>query len=199
MRTTIAVSKSYLFVTSFIAALGGLLFGFDTAVISGTIPFITKYFDLPDTMLGWTVSSALVGCLLGSISAGKPGDIFGRRFMLKVLAIMFFISALGTGSSQSLTIFIIARFIGGLAIGGASVIAPLYISEIAPAHLRGRLVATSQLAIVSGILDCLLFKLFADEHWRDELAIHVPGRCTIFCAALFCKPKPTLASNGGKK
>ena len=152
MMTQGTVSRSYLFVTSFIAALGGLLFGFDTAVISGTIPFITKYFDLSDAWLGWTVSSALVGCLIGSISVGKPGDIYGRRTMLKVLAVMFFLSALGTGLATNLTVFIIARFIGGLAIGGASVLSPMYISEIAPAKLRGRLVATSQLAIVSGIL-----------------------------------------------
>ena len=146
------ISKSYIYLTSFIAALGGLLFGFDTAVISGTIPFITRYFNLSDAMLGWAVSSALVGCLVGSITAGKPGDLYGRKLILKILAVMFLISALGTGLATSFSVFVAARFIGGLAIGGASVISPVYISEIAPARLRGRLVATSQLAIVSGIL-----------------------------------------------
>jgi sugar porter (SP) family MFS transporter len=188
MNNTKKVSKSYLFVTSFIAALGGLLFGFDTAVISGTIPFITKYFELSDAMLGWAVSSALVGCLVGSITAGKPGDIYGRRLMLKVLAIMFLFSALGTGLAHSLTIFVIARFLGGLAIGGASVIAPMYISEIAPAHLRGRLVALSQLAIVSGILVAFfsnyLLMNTGEMNWRYMyLAGAVPA--IIFFVLLF--------------
>lgn len=137
---------------SFTAALGGLLFGFDTAVISGTIPFITKYFELSDAMLGWAVSSALVGCVAGSMAVGKPGDLWGRRFMLKMMALLFIISALGTGLSHNLASFVIFRIIGGVAIGGASVLSPMYISEISPAHLRGRLVAISQLAIVTGIL-----------------------------------------------
>jgi sugar porter (SP) family MFS transporter len=147
-----SISKTTLYLTSFTAALGGLLFGFDTAVISGTTIAITKYFDLNDTMLGWAVSSALVGCLIGSITAGKPGDVYGRRAMLKVMAILFLLSALGTGLATNLTMFVFARFLGGLAIGGASVLSPMYISEIAPPNIRGRLVATSQLAIVSGIL-----------------------------------------------
>lgn len=141
-----------MFVSSFTAALGGLLFGFDTAVISGTIPFITSYFQLTDAMLGWAVSSALFGCIIGSVGIGKPGDVFGRRFMLKILALLFLISSIGSALSTSLSVFVIFRFIGGLAIGGASVLSPLYISEIAPAKMRGRLVSISQLAIVSGVL-----------------------------------------------
>jgi len=137
---------------SFTAALGGLLFGFDTAVISGTIPFITKHFNLTDAMLGWAVSSALIGCVVGSMAVGKPGDLYGRRFMLKTMALLFLLSAVGTALANNLTIFVIFRFIGGLAIGGASVLSPMYISEISPARIRGRLVAISQLAIVTGIL-----------------------------------------------
>lgn len=104
--------------SSLTAALGGLLFGFDTAVISGAIPFITKYFQLTHAMLGWAVSSALIGCIVGSVTTGKPGDIYGRRFMLKLLALLFLISAIGSALSPSLTVFVIFRFIGGLAIGG---------------------------------------------------------------------------------
>jgi sugar porter (SP) family MFS transporter len=103
-------------------------------------------------MLGWTVSSALIGCVIGSMSVGKPGDLFGRRLMLKIMAILFLISAIGTGLATSLWAFVLFRLIGGLAIGGASVLSPMYISEISPAKWRGRLVALSQLAIVSGIL-----------------------------------------------
>lgn len=145
-------NKKVILASSFTAALGSFLFGFDTAVISGTIPFITKYFQLSDAMLGWAVSSALIGCIIGALTIGKPGDIYGRRFMLKILALLFILSAIGTALSTSLTVFVIFRFIGGLAMGGASVLSPLYISEIAPAGMRGRLVSISQLAIVSGIL-----------------------------------------------
>ncbi len=160
----------YMIASSLTAALGGLLFGFDTAVISGTIPFITKYFQLSDAMLGWAVSSALIGCIFGSVSIGKPGDIFGRKLMLKVLALFFIISSIGTAFSQTLTQFVIFRFIGGLAIGGASVLSPLYISEISPAKIRGRLVSIGQLAIVSGILISFFSNYFlintGENNWR---------------------------------
>jgi len=144
--------KSKLYLYTFVAALGGLLFGYDTAVISGTIPFITKYFEMSDAILGWAVSSALIGCIIGALLVGKPADIWGRKSLLKIIALLFLISAIWTGLSNNMTAFVIARFIGGVAIGGASVISPLYISEIAPANKRGRLVATAQLAIVLGIL-----------------------------------------------
>ncbi|MFA5815963.1 MAG: sugar porter family MFS transporter [Bacteroidales bacterium] len=162
--------RLYLAANSFSAALGGLLFGFDTAVISGTIPFITKYFNLSDAMLGWAVSSALIGCVVGSLSVGKPGDLFGRRLMLKIMALLFILSAVGTGLATSLTLFVLFRFIGGLAIGGASVLSPMYISEISPAHLRGRLVAISQLSIVTGILVAFFTNFLlvntGENNWR---------------------------------
>ncbi|TSA33950.1 MAG: MFS transporter [Porphyromonadaceae bacterium] len=162
--------RVYLATNSFTAALGGLLFGFDTAVISGTIPFITKYFSLSDAMLGWAVSSALIGCVVGSLSVGKPGDLFGRRLMLKIMALLFLLSAVGTGLATSLTMFVLFRFIGGLAIGGASVLSPMYISEISPAKLRGRLVAISQLAIVTGILVAFFSNFLllntGENNWR---------------------------------
>jgi len=162
--------KRALLVYTFVAALGGLLFGFDTAVINGAMPFFTEFFGLDKTGQGWAVSSALLGCILGALFVGKPGDIFGRRYMLRVLAVLFFITALGTGLAQHFSTFVIFRFIGGLAIGGASVLSPMYISEIAPAHQRGRLAATFQLAIVIGILvaffsDYLLIGTGSDN-WR---------------------------------
>ena len=94
IETTVNKNRWFMYFSSFSAALGGLLLGFDTAVISGTIPFITKYFQLSDAMLGWAVSSALVGCIIGAISIGKPGDIFGRRYMLKILALLFLLICL---------------------------------------------------------------------------------------------------------
>src|SRR5665647_1875484 len=184
------------------AALGGLLFGFDTAVISGTIPFITKYFQLSHAMLGWAVSSALIGCIIGSVSIGKPGDIYGRKFMLKILALLFLISAIGTAASNTLTQFVIFRLIGGLAIGGASVLSPLYISEISPAKLRGRLVSIGQLAIVSGILISFFSNYFlintGEDNWRWMFLAGAVPALAFFILLFFISPSPRWLVMVGK-
>ncbi len=153
-----------------VAAIGGFLYGFDTAVINGALPFFKDHFNLGDAMTGWAVSSALLGCIIGAISVGSPGDKYGRRQMLKVSAILFLVSALGTGLAPDITSFISFRFIGGLAVGAASVLSPMYISEIAPAKYRGRLIVTFQLALVIGILvaffvDYLLINT-GTNNWR---------------------------------
>ncbi len=135
-----------------VAGLGGLLFGFDTAVISGTTEWLKREFVLTDFLLGFTVASALIGTILGSIVVGRPADAVGRRRILFILAVLFFVSALGCGLAWSWGIFLGFRFIGGLAVGGASVLSPLYIAEISPARYRGRLVAITQFNIVLGIL-----------------------------------------------
>jgi sugar porter (SP) family MFS transporter len=187
-------SRFHLAANSFTAALGGLLFGFDTAVISGTIPFITKYFNLSDAMLGWAVSSALVGCVVGSLSVGKPGDLFGRRLMLKIMALLFILSALGTGLSRTLTGFVVFRLIGGLAIGGASVLSPMYISEISPAKYRGRLVAISQLAIVTGILLAFFSNYLlvntGDNNWRWMFIAGAAPALLFFVLLFFISQSP---------
>ena len=162
--------KRKLFLYTFVAALGGLLFGFDTAVINGAIPFFTEYFGLSETLKGWAVSSALIGCIAGAILIGKPADLYGRLMMLRVMALFFLVSSIGTGMAASLTMFILFRFLGGIAIGGASVLSPMYISEIAPPGYRGRLTITFQLAIVLGILvaffsDYLLLDT-GQNNWR---------------------------------
>ena len=144
--------KRKLFLYTLVAAIGGLLYGFDTAVINGALPFFTSHFNLSDVMTGWAVSSALLGCVVGAIGVGRPGDRYGRRDMLKVSAVLFLLSAFGTGLATHIQLFILARFIGGLAVGIASVLSPTYISEIAPASHRGRLIASFQLAVVIGIL-----------------------------------------------
>ncbi len=148
----LSIMKRYLYFVTFVAALGGLMFGFETAVINGAIYYVADYFQLTDAMKGIVVSTALVGCVFGALLIGKPGDKYGRRYMLKIMAVLFLLSMIGTGLATELWIFIAARFIGGLAVGGASVLTPMYISEISPAKIRGKLVATSQLAIVTGIL-----------------------------------------------
>lgn len=135
-----------------VAAVGGLLFGFDTAVISGTFGFVEKQFVLSKLMVGWFGSAALAGCVFGAMVAGWLGDRFGRKPILIVGAIFFFISALFSAIPPTFTILIGARLIGGVGVGIASVLAPLYISEFAPPRIRGRLVSLYQLSIVVGIL-----------------------------------------------
>ena len=141
-----------LYLYTIVAALGGLLFGFDTAVINGALPFFSDHFQLDKVMQGWAVSSAIFGCIVGAIGIGRPGDKYGRRYMLKITALLFLVSAIGTGMATNITMFIIFRIIGGLAIGGASVLSPIYISEIAPPKYRGRFTILFQLSLVVGIL-----------------------------------------------
>ena len=135
-----------------IAALGGLLFGFDTAVISGTTVALREVYALSSGGLGFTVASALIGTILGSLIAGYPADRWGRRTTLIFIAILYFVSAVGTALAWDWYSFLFFRFIGGIGVGGASVVSPMYIAEISPAAFRGRLVAVTQFNIVLGLL-----------------------------------------------
>jgi len=135
-----------------VAAVGGLLFGYDTAVISGAIGFLQTHFELNPAMKGWTASSALAGCVIGAVFAGVLNDRLGRRKVLILSAIAFLVSAIGTALPNTLTTFIIFRFIGGMGVGAASMTGPLYIAEISPARIRGRMVSWNQFAIIFGIV-----------------------------------------------
>lgn len=137
---------------TFIAALGGLLFGFDTAVISGTTGWLTDIYQLSPAGLGFTVASALIGTILGAALTGRPADVLGRRTILSIVALLYFVSAVGSGLAWDWYSLLAFRFIGGLGVGGASVASPMYIAEISPARYRGRLVAITQFNIVFGIL-----------------------------------------------
>jgi len=141
----------YVIRVSSVAALGGLLFGYDTAVIAGAIGFLQIKFHLSPSMVGWVASSAIWGCVLGVVLAGKLSDQLGRKKALIATAFLFGISGIGSALPDDLTTFIMARFAGGVAIGAVSVLAPLYLSEIAPSSIRGRMVTLYQLAIVLGI------------------------------------------------
>ncbi len=155
-----------------VAALGGLLFGYDTAVISGAIGFLKIKFQLSAAMTGWAASSAIFGCIFGAMAAGWLSDKFGRKQVLLGTAVLFAVSAVGAAMPENLTQFTIFRFIGGLGIGAASMVSPLYITELAPARIRGRLVSYYQLAIVIGILVIFfvnsLIQNAGDESWNIE-------------------------------
>ncbi len=150
---TVAMRLGYLILTAFIAALGGLLFGYDWVVISGAKPFFVPYFRLTNgNTIGWAMSCALLGAMLGAFFTGWASDTFGRKKMLILAALLFALSSVMTGWASHFIWFSVWRLAGGVAIGIASNISPLYIAEIAPARLRGRLVAVNQLTIVLGIL-----------------------------------------------
>jgi len=138
------------------AALGGLLFGFDTAVISGATGALQTQFALTEASLGFTVASALIGTVLGSLIAGMPADRYGRKAVMLSVAIAYVVSSLGTALAHDWPVLIAFRFLGGVAIGAASVVTPIYIAEVSPARFRGRLVAMNQLNIVLGILIAFL-------------------------------------------
>ncbi len=190
-----------LFQYSFVAALGGLLFGFDTAVINGALPFLRDHFQWSEAIEGWAVSSALLGCIVGAILIGRPGDLYGRRAMLKVLAWLFLISALGSAWAPSVTWFVVFRLIGGVAVGGSSVLAPMYVSEISPPEYRGRFTITFQLAIVLGILvaffsDYLLLDT-GPNNWRWMfLAEAVPAVAFIGLLFFVSESPRWLVKNG---
>ena len=167
------VNLGYVYRLSIVAAIGGLLFGYDTAVISGAIGNLQQKFQLSDEAMGGAASAAIWGCVVGVIFAGRISDRFGRKKVLISSAILFALSALGSAIPNNISQLVIARFIGGLGVGVASMLSPLYISEIAPAHNRGRLVTLYQLAIVIGInliyFVNLLIAGMGDDQWNIDL------------------------------
>ncbi len=148
-----AFNLTWIWTISLVAALGGLLFGYDWVVIGGAKPFYEKYFHLITPLeVGWAMSSALIGCLGGAILSGALADRFGRKRLLVLAALIFLLSSIGTALAGSFTVFVLNRLAGGVGIGLASNLSPLYIAEIAPASMRGKLVSINQLTIVIGIL-----------------------------------------------
>ncbi len=180
--------------SSIVAALGGLLFGFDTAVIAGATGALTTQYGLNSYTLGLTVSAALFGTIIGALFGGIPGDKYGRRASLQITAVLYLFSALGCAFAFNWSFFVIARFIGGLGIGASSVLGPMYIAEIAPASKRGRLVGFFQFNIVFGILLAYFSNYLVgtmglgDAEWRWKLGVPaIPA--AIFLALLFTIPE----------
>ena len=152
-QTPAQFNASYVWTISIVAAMGGLLFGYDWIVISGTDLFYEAHFHLTSSLeIGWAKSSALLGCLIGALAAGALSDRFGRKRLLAMSALLFVVSSVATGLAGSFTVFVLWRIAGGAAIGLASNLSPMYIAEVAPAETRGRLVSLNQLTIVLGIL-----------------------------------------------
>ena len=152
---------AYIFGISMISAMGGLLFGYDWVVIGGAKPFYERFFEISNhaNLQAWAMSCALVGCIVGAVMSGVVSDKFGRKWPLLVSAFLFMIASLGTGYAASYLEFVLYRIIGGVGVGLASALSPMYIAEIAPSHLRGRLVSLNQMTIVIGILAAQVINL----------------------------------------
>jgi SP family arabinose:H+ symporter-like MFS transporter len=186
--------NSYLLKASIVGALGGLLFGFDTAVIAGTTHSLQQVFNLSDWSLGITVSIALWGTVAGALSAGLLGQRLGGRNALRLMAVLYIVSSLGCAFAWNWPALVIFRFIGGLGIGGSSVLAPVYIAELAPATLRGRLVGMFQINVVLGILlayfsnYCIATLGLGAIEWRWQLGV-AAAPALLFLVMLFGIPQ----------
>lgn len=206
------IQMGYVAFLSLVAALGGLLFGYDTAVISGTISQVSLQFQLTTMQSGWYVGSALVGSIIGVIFAGRLSDKFGRKLTMFLSAILFTSCGIGCALSNSLTELVIWRMVGGAGIGIVSVVCPLYISEISPASHRGKLVSLYQLAVTIGFLAAYLMnyyllnlsvnyhsanpmmqKIFGTEAWRGMLGAETLPALLFFIVIFFIPESPRMA------
>jgi MFS transporter, SP family, arabinose:H+ symporter len=189
-----AGSWIYVFLAATVAATAGLLFGFDIAVINGGIVFLQAALHLTSVQTEFAVSALLFGCILGASIAGWLSDRFGRRRVLMLCAVLFALSALGAALPRTLAEFVTARIVGGLAIGAASVLAPLYIAEVAPARDRGRLVSLNQMAIVTGILLAYLanwlLSFTGPSSWRWMFAVAALPSLAFFVGLFFVPESP---------
>ena len=196
-------SIAYVFLVSMAAALGGLLFGFDTGVISGVIPFVTKYFNLNTHQEGFAVSNLLIGCILGASTGGIISDKYGRKKVLLLSAVLFAVSAILSALPRNYVELIIARFIGGIGVGVSSVISTMYIAEISPAKHRGRLVSLFQLAIVTGILLSYFTNwMLVDtgkENWRWMFLVEFIPALIFFTALFFIPESPRWLVKKGRE
>lgn len=179
---------------SLIAALGGFLFGFETAVISGAEKTIQQMWSLGSFWQGFTVASSLIGTVIGSVISSVPAQKFGRKKSLTVIALLYIVSAIGCATTYTWALFILFRFIGGIAVGASSVVGPMYISEVSPARMRGRLAGSFQLMIVTGIfvayLTNFLFVDFGESAWRWMLGIMIIPSFLFFILLRFVPESP---------
>jgi MFS transporter, SP family, arabinose:H+ symporter len=193
----------YIILVSLIAAFGGLLFGFDIAIFSGTIPFIKPYYNLTDAQLGWTGSSLYVGCIIGALVTGYFTDQFGRKPPLIIAAGIFTVSSILMGWANSYQMLIIWRIIAGIGVGAASMLSPLYIAEVSPAAIRGKMVSINQLTIVLGILLAYFSNYLlsgVENNWRWMFTSGaVPASLFFVCVFLVPESPRWLLSKGKRE
>jgi sugar porter (SP) family MFS transporter len=192
----------YLYFICLIATMGGLMFGFDIAIISGAVPFIQPYFGWNELQLGWGVSSLLVGAIIGAFGSGVLSDKYGRKNVLIVVALFFAVSCTITALATSSVIFISARLFGGLAVGAASVLSPMYVAEVAPPKNRGMLVSIYQLAIVLGILCSYTINYGLHNianNWRWMFATGTIPSVLFFVGLFFIPESPRWLYKAGRK
>jgi sugar porter (SP) family MFS transporter len=195
-------SSMYLYFICLIATMGGLMFGFDIAIISGAVPFIQPYFGWNELQLGWGVSSLLVGAIVGAFGSGILSDMFGRKKVLIVVALFFAFSCTFTALASSSFVFISARVFGGLAVGAASVLSPMYVAEVAPPKNRGMLVSVYQLAIVLGILCSYTINYGLhniDNNWRWMFATGIIPSVLFFVGLFFIPESPRWLYKAGRQ
>jgi sugar porter (SP) family MFS transporter len=192
--------RGYLYFISLVATIGGLMFGFDVGIISGTVPFIQPYFGWDELQLGWGVSSILAGCIIGAFGVGTLTERFGRRRLLVAVALSFAVSCAGMALAGSATGFIAFRVLGGLAVGAVSVLSPMYVAEVAPPGIRGTLVTAYQLAITLGILVSYLVNFALHEvenNWRWMFATGLVPSVLFFTGLLFIPESPRWLVKAG--
>lgn len=208
------INKRFVYFICLVSAMGGLLFGYDWVVIGGAKPFYELYYQIADnpSNQGLAMTIALIGCLIGAMLCGSLADRIGRKKLLIVAALIFFFSAIATGMADTFSYFLVARFFGGIGIGVASGLSPMYIAEVAPTSIRGKLVSLNQLTIVLGILAAQITNWLIAEpipasvligryccilEWADGLAMDVLGGSlsggSFLCDGLLHSRKPPLA------
>jgi len=195
-------NSMYLYFICLIATMGGLMFGFDVGIISGAVPFIQPYFGWNELQLGWGVSSLLVGAIIGAFGSGILSDKYGRKNVLIIVALFFAVSCTFTALASSSVIFISARLFGGLAVGAASVLSPMYVAEVAPPKSRGMLVSIYQLAIVLGILCSFTINYGLhnlDNNWRWMFATGIVPSVVFFIGLFFIPESPRWLYKAGRK
>jgi SP family arabinose:H+ symporter-like MFS transporter len=198
---TAPINLRYVVFLGCTAALGGLLFGFDIAIITGAGPFITREFALSDFGLGWAFSSLLFGCVLGCFIAGRLADRYGRKKLLLFVAALFAVTSIATAFAASFTGFVTARFLGGLAVGGVSLLSPMYVSEVSPPSIRGRMGTLYQMSIIVGIIVSYginyLLRNTGPNNWRWMfLTGVVPSAVFLLCITLAPETPRFLAMTG---
>jgi sugar porter (SP) family MFS transporter len=189
-----SLNKKYVYLISTIAALGGVLFGFDLVIISGTVSFFSKYFQLNGIETGWAVGCINLGAAIGAIIGGKLSSSLGRKKLLMICAVIFALTGLGTGWATTFTMFIFFRLLGGVAVGAAALVCPMYVAEISPAPMRGKMVSFYQLSIVIGILLAYLSNYLllntGENNWRWMFSSQSAPSLLFFAGLIFVAESP---------